>query len=199
MKQSSVTVSRLGSLGQEIGEIVSVIDDIADQTNLLALNAAIEAARAGEGGKGFAVVADEVRKLAERTSQATKRISSMIRDIQEGTGEAVLSIEHGNKEVDEGIRLADEAGNSLDNVVRNAHEIVDRLNHIAASSLEQASATEQLSKNVQSISSVSSASAEGIAKIAGSAEDLNELTERLKNLFSGYIAKRHGRIPAGAI
>lgn len=182
VEQSSKTVNELGALSGQIGEIVSVIDDIADQTNLLALNAAIEAARAGEEGRGFAVVADEVRKLAERTTQATKRISSMIKDIQQGTREAVDAIEHGNKEVAEGIQLADQAGESLGNVVHNAQVIVDAINLIAAASQEQSASSEQVSRNVHAISTVSSASAEGIAQIARSAEDLNELTGRLQKL-----------------
>ena len=82
VQKSAATVEQLGKSTQQIGEIILVIDDIADQTNLLALNAAIEAARAGEEGRGFAVVADEVRKLAERTTQATKQIAAMIKNVQ---------------------------------------------------------------------------------------------------------------------
>ncbi len=186
VRQSSETISRLGNFSREIGEIVSVIGDIADQTNLLALNAAIEAARAGEGGKGFAVVADEVRKLAERTTQATKKISTMIKDVQSGTDEAVRSIEHGNKEVSEGIRLADDAGDSLDNIVRNAQEVVETIKQIAAANHEQASASEQLAKNIQSISDVSSESAAGIAQIAQAADSLNQLTSGLQQLAGEF-------------
>ncbi len=182
VQQSSDTVNRLGKLSGQIGEIVSVIDDIADQTNLLALNAAIEAARAGDEGRGFAVVADEVRKLAERTTEATKQISAMIKDIQRSTGEAVTAIEHGNKEVSEGIQLADRAGDSLGNVVRNAQEIVGAISLMAAANQEQSAASEQVSRNILAISKVSSESAEGIGRIARSAEDLNMLTDSLMKL-----------------
>ena len=103
--KSAETVRELGRSSDQIGEIISVIDDIADQTNLLALNAAIEAARAGDQGRGFAVVADEVRKLAERTTKATKEIAGMIKKIQSDTNDAVRSMEEGTNEVERGIAV----------------------------------------------------------------------------------------------
>ncbi|MCL5268227.1 MAG: methyl-accepting chemotaxis protein [Bacteroidetes bacterium] len=189
VKKSTDTVNQLGQLSGEIGEIVSVIDDIADQTNLLALNAAIEAARAGEEGRGFAVVADEVRKLAERTSQATKQISSMIKNIQAGTTEAVETMRRGNEQVTEGIMLADQADESLKNVVSNARSIIDMINQIAAASEEQSSASEQISRNVEAISSVSSDSAKGISQIAKAADGLSKLTVDLQRITSKLIVE----------
>lgn len=194
VRKSSATVDQLGRLSGEIGEIISVIDDIADQTNLLALNAAIEAARAGEEGKGFAVVADEVRKLAERTSQATKQISSMIKNIQEGTKEAVDTMQHGNEEVTEGIKLADQADESLKNVVANAENIIDIINQIAAASEEQSSSSEQISRNIETISAVSTESANGIAQIAKAADNLNELTGNLRKLTERLTVEPSGDI-----
>lgn len=199
VRRSAETVQNLGRSSDQIGEIISVIDDIADQTNLLALNAAIEAARAGEQGRGFAVVADEVRKLAERTTKATKEIATMIRQIQTETKGAVESMAEGTQKVDEGIALADKAGNALEKIVDISQQVTDMVNQIAAASEQQSSASEQISKNIEAISTVTQQTASGIQQIAHSAEDLNRLTEQLRELLAkfklGTQQEKDSRIP----
>ncbi len=186
VRKSAKTVKELGKGSDQIGEIVQVIDDIADQTNLLALNAAIEAARAGEQGRGFAVVADEVRKLAERTTKATKEIADMIKKIQKDTGEAVVSMNEGTEEVENGIQLADKAGQSLKDIITGSNKVVDVASQVAAASEEQSSASEQISKNIESIANVTNQSAAGIQQVARASEDLNKLTENLQKLISQF-------------
>ncbi|MBP6673083.1 MAG: methyl-accepting chemotaxis protein [Bacteroidetes bacterium] len=186
VNKSADTVKALGRSSDQIGEIISVIDDIADQTNLLALNAAIEAARAGEQGRGFAVVADEVRKLAERTTKATKEIASMIKQIQTDTKDAVFSMDEGTKKVNDGILLADQAGESLKEIMEISQLVTDKVAQIAAASEQQSSASEQISKNVEAISSVTQESASGTQQIARTAEDLNRLTENLQELLNKF-------------
>lgn len=193
VKQSAATVQELGKSSDQIGEIISVIDDIADQTNLLALNAAIEAARAGEQGRGFAVVADEVRKLAERTTKATKEIAAMIKKIQADTKGAVHSMEQGTLQVDEGIKLADKAGTSLLEIVGISQKVTDMVTQIAAASEEQSSASEQISKNVEAINSVTNESATATKQIAGAAEDLSRLTENLQQLIARFKFSGEGQ------
>jgi methyl-accepting chemotaxis protein len=122
VQETSKKIKRLGERSQEVGEIVRLIEDIADQTNLLALNAAIQSAMAGEHGRGFAVVADEIRLLAERVTEATKKIATMIKSIQGDTYEAVVAMEESTQEVVNGSRLADEAGEAL----RSIYVAVDR-------------------------------------------------------------------------
>ncbi|NOX18017.1 MAG: HAMP domain-containing protein [Chlorobi bacterium] len=180
------TVKKLGSESEKIGEIISVINDIADQTNLLALNAAIEAARAGEQGRGFAVVADEVRKLAERTTKATKEIAGMINTLQSGTTETVVSIEKGVEEVEIGKELAQKAGDTMLKIEESSNLAMDVVSQVATASEEQSATAEQVSKNIEGINMVAQESASGVEQIAKASEDLNRLTENLQQLIEQF-------------
>jgi methyl-accepting chemotaxis protein len=192
VKASAEKIEKLGESSKQIGEIISVIDEIADQTNLLALNAAIEAARAGEQGRGFAVVADEVRKLAERTTEATKQIANMIKGIQKETEEAVRAMQQGTNEVNSGIVLADQAGKALHEIVQSSQEVWDMINQIAAATEEQSSTAEQVAKNVSSISQVTSDTANRVQDIAKSAEDLAKQTDLLRTLLEKFKLRKEG-------
>ena len=116
IQDTAKRIKRLGESSQEIGDIVSLINEIADQTNILALNAAIQAAMAGEAGRGFAVVADEVQRLAERSATATKQIAGLVKTIQTDTNEAVSSMEQTTAEVVKGAELANSAGTALEEI-----------------------------------------------------------------------------------
>ena len=186
VQASTETTRVLGASSSQIGQIVSVINDIADQTNLLALNAAIEAARAGEQGRGFAVVADEVRKLAERTTKATKEIADMIKHIQHDTVEAISSMEQGTKEVDQGIRLVDAAGNSLREIVSLSQKVTDMVSQIAEANMRQANSSKDIAQSIGEISGVAHETAAGVHQIAKTAEDLDRLTENLQQLTNKF-------------
>jgi methyl-accepting chemotaxis protein len=186
VRKSAKTVTDLGTSSDQIGEIINVIDDIADQTNLLALNAAIEAARAGEQGRGFAVVADEVRKLAERTTKATREISQMIQNIQTETRDAVAAMREGTAEVDSGIEQASAAGESLRQIVSISQEVTDTITAIANGSLQQAQASENILRNVESITSVTERTAMMTTQVAATTEDLTRLTTLLQELVSQF-------------
>lgn len=183
---SATTIEELGKSSNQIGAIIQVINEIADQTNLLALNAAIEAARAGEHGRGFAVVADEVRKLAERTTSATNEIKQMIKRIQEDTKGAVKSIESGKLEVEKGKSLAVDAGNALQDIIKNTDEVTALINQLAAASEEQNITSDQISQNVTLIQNVIENNTESTKQINFSAENLNKLTENLQVIINKF-------------
>ncbi|MEM9372309.1 MAG: methyl-accepting chemotaxis protein [Planctomycetota bacterium] len=183
---SAQTVNSLGEQSEKIGEIIGVINDIADQTNLLALNAAIEAARAGEHGRGFAVVADEVRKLAERTQTATEEVSRSIRGIQEETKSAVTRIESGSDRVNDGVQLANSAGESLTTIVESSKSLQSMVQGIAAAANEQSAASGEIARAVEGINAVTRESTEGAGQAAMAAADLARQAETLQSLVSKF-------------
>ncbi len=186
VKDSVVTVEALGKSSDEIGAIISVINDIADQTNLLALNAAIEAARAGEQGRGFAVVADEVRKLAEKTTKATKEIADMIKTIQTDTQGAMSSMHEGTKQVEEGVLLASEAGESLQQIVSSVDRVTDMVRQIATAAEQQSATSEEISNNIAGIAEVAGENSEGVKQVSIATEDLARVAEELKAMVSEF-------------
>ncbi|MCE1187847.1 MAG: methyl-accepting chemotaxis protein [Ignavibacteria bacterium] len=186
VRSASETVKELGASSEEIGSIVEVIEEIAEQTNLLALNAAIEAARAGEQGRGFAVVADEVRKLAERTSKATKEIGEKIKKIQSDTNDAVQSMEKGTQEVEEGMKLANQSGKSLQDIISGVNTVVDMINQVAAASEQQSNTIEHIGQNIENIKNSTHENAQGVQQIAQAAEGLENLATNLQTMVHQF-------------
>jgi methyl-accepting chemotaxis protein len=187
LEEGAREVKSLGNRTSEIGNVATVINDIADQTNLLALNAAIESARAGEHGRGFAVVADEVRKLAERTAESTKEITKMIGTIQQETGNVIRRMEEANSEVTAGVTLADSTGGILERIVAKVVELKQMVNMVANSTREQSQATNEISdqtikvsRSVEQTGKAVSQSTASTREIAVTCEKLNEIVGMFK-------------------
>jgi methyl-accepting chemotaxis protein len=184
---SADKMTQLGASSEKIGEIVSVIDEIADQTNLLALNAAIEAARAGESGRGFAVVADEVRKLAERTQKATKEISAMIKTIQNEMSAAVQGMNTGAALVQEGGTLVNRTTEALEQIIARTSKVSDVMSQVAAASDQQSATGELMARSMTSMSSVVERSAARANDIAQSVERLMRQTDELRATIQRFV------------
>jgi methyl-accepting chemotaxis protein len=183
---SAEMVRQLGMRSEQIGKVVSVIDDISVQTNLLALNAAIEAARAGEQGRGFAVVAGEVRRLAERTSLATGEIAAVVRSVQVAAQEAVLQMQARAVAVEQGMAVTSRAGAAIRTITAEADKLGSMLAQIAAAATQQSATTEQVNGNMAEISQLVAQSAEGSRVSAGSCGQLFDLAVGLQTMVARF-------------
>jgi len=183
-------IKGLGERSLEIGAIIEVINEIATQTNLLALNAAIEAARAGEQGRGFAVVADEVRKLAERAARSTKDITGLIKGIQVETNEAVVVMEEGTREVEEGTKLADQAGTALREIEQIVKQTAALMTDITRAAGEQVKSTEGVVLTMESISRLTQETTHGVQETVTIISKLAGLTTRLTEAIGRFKVSR---------
>ncbi|MFZ5826833.1 MAG: methyl-accepting chemotaxis protein [Bacillota bacterium] len=209
---SAARIKELEQVSAQIGEITTVIAEIADQTNLLALNAAIEAARAGEHGRGFAVVAEEVRRLAERSSSSTRQISGLIHSIQERTAQVVETMDTGTTEVERGSRLASEAGERLaeilvtvekaagdvrqvaqaaEKVQRDAGRVVEAFAAMAAVTEENTASTEEMAASANEVTDGVMAIADVAQENAAAAEEVSASLEELTAASEQVAANAH--------
>ncbi len=186
IQDTSKRIKRLGESSQEIGDIVSLIDDIADQTNILALNAAIQASMAGEAGRGFAVVADEVQRLAERSSSATRQIEMLVRAIQADTNEAVISMEQTTFEVVRGARLAHDAGVALEEIEGVSEDLAALIQTISAAAQQQTSSAGQISHTMSVIQQITEQTSSGTTTTAESIGNLAQMASEMRRSVSGF-------------
>lgn len=186
MKSAIKAMSAIEKSSEQIAEITNVIDDIAFQTNLLALNAGVEAARAGESGKGFAVVATEVRGLAQRSAAAAQQIKDLI----SGAGEQVHA----------GVRLVEEAGSALDEVLEKVADVSEMVTNIAGSSGEQAQGLQEINVGVANLDRVTQQNAAMVEEATASAHmmrsDARSLSETVGRFSSGQAGA--GQTPGAA-
>ncbi len=187
IQDTSKRIKRLGESSQEIGDIVSLINEIADQTNILALNAAIQAAMAGEAGRGFAVVADEVQRLAERSATATKQIANLVKTIQKDTNEAVSSMEQTTAEVVKGAELANSAGIALEEIETVSTNLAELIQDISEAAKHQSTTSAHISHTMNVIQEITSQTLAGTNDTATSIGALADMAVEMKNSVSGFI------------
>jgi twitching motility protein PilJ len=180
IQETSKRIKRLGESSQEIGEITDLISDITEQTNVLALNAAIQAASAGEAGRGFSVVAEEVQRLAERSADATRQISALVRAIQTDTLDAVAAMERSTLGVVEGARLTDAAGNALNDIDRVTRELATLIERISAQASNEAQSAGVVASSIQHIFAVTEQTSEGTKSTAQIVRELSRTAEELR-------------------
>ena len=198
VQETAKKIKRLGERSNEIGEIVRIIEDIADQTNLLALNAAIQSAMAGEHGRGFAVVADEIRLLAERSTESTKRIDTLVKSIQGDTYEAVVAMEDSTQEVVKGSQLADEAGRALNSIYNAVERQAQMIESIARAANDQTSVSEAVAVAMGQISEITRQTNFGTQEAAASVTYLAELAEQLRSSVSTFRLPDRGNDMLGS-
>jgi methyl-accepting chemotaxis protein len=186
VNDAATTVRELENYSSEITAIVNVIRDVADQTNLLALNAAIEAARAGEQGRGFAVVADEVRKLAERTSESTHTIATVIEKVQAGARKAAQEMESGVGRVKGGVDLTRQAGTSIKGIQSATDRVAAAVADINNALNEQAIAAQEIARGVERIANMAEENSASVRQTTSAAEQLNTLAAQLESSVARF-------------
>ncbi len=186
IQDTAKRIKRLGESSQEIGDIVSLINDIADQTNILSLNAAIQASMAGDAGRGFAVVADEVQRLAERSAGATKQIAALVKTIQTDTNEAVSSMEQTTAEVVSGASLTQNAGVALSEIETVSSSLAELIQDISTAARHQSTTAGHVSKTMNVIQDITTQTQDGTSRTASSVGKLTDMAVELRESVSGF-------------
>lgn len=180
IQETAKRIKRLGESSQEIGEIVTLISDITEQTNVLALNAAIQAASAGEAGKGFSVIAQEIQRLAEHSAEATKQISTLIRNIRGDTQDTIIAMERSTAGVVEGTRRANATGEALEEIETVSKQLAQLVAEISSATRSQTLVTSKITKSMEDILAITHQTTEGTASNAESIKQIAEHATRLK-------------------
>jgi twitching motility protein PilJ len=186
IQETAKRMKRLGESSQEIGEITDLISDITEQTNVLALNAAIQAASAGEAGRGFTVVAEEVQRLAERSADATRQISNLVKAIQTDTQDVVAAMERSTQGVVAGAQLSENAGAALGDIDRISRQLTELIDKISATTSSEAREATTVASSIQHMFDSTERTAEGTKQNAKLVSELSMVAQELRESVSQF-------------
>jgi len=175
-------ILRLSEQTDRIGNISSLVSDLANQTNMLALNAAVEAVRAGESGKGFAVVASEIRKLADRSKESASKINALVADIQKAIRSTATVTDDGTKTVENGVKIARKTADAFAGVAEAIDRIVLNSKEISCTAINQAIAIKDVVEAVNSLNLAAQETATGISQVKLGIAQLHHAAQDLKSV-----------------
>ena len=177
---TSKKMKQLAESSQEVSQIVAIISNISEKTNLLAFNASIEAARAGENGQGFRVVADEVRRLADRVTEATREIQSLVTNIQQETTEVLKAMEVGTSEVVAGTQSVEETKDTLKDLAELSQTIDNYLQTISSSTISQAEVSQKVNSIMENANAIAKSTATDTQTVVSSLQTLVGVVDELQ-------------------
>ena len=186
IQDTSKRLKRLGESSQQINEIVNLIKDVTEQTNVLSLNASIQAAMAGEAGRGFAVVAEEVQRLADRSARASSEITELVKNIQQDVNSAIASMESTTEEVISGAKVADEAGQTLDDIENISQDLYEVIQQVAEQANGESVVANRLASRMNTLNSATKESDMSVSQVASSLGQIREVAGKLNKSVSGF-------------
>lgn len=186
IQETSKRIKRLGESSQEIGEIVTLISDITEQTNILALNASIQATTAGEAGKGFSIIAQEIQRLAEHSTEATRQISTLIRNIRGDAQDTIIAMERSTASVVEGSKRANTTGSALEEIETISRRLAQLVIRITEATHKHTRISNKVARSMEDILSITRQTTQGTRQNADSVKKIAEHVTSLKSSVANF-------------
>jgi methyl-accepting chemotaxis protein len=190
VSQTADKMRLVGQSSERIFETIDFMEEIANRSELLSLNASIEAAHAGDTGRGFSVVADEIHRLAERSNEATKDVTAIVKGMADETRAALAAMQNSMREVKEGLQLSEQARRGLHEISSLVQRAVDLADQISLATQEQTKASQTVARAMQAISNISEESWAGANEAAKAVRDLVALSDHLTQTISRFRIDR---------
>lgn len=187
MEETVVLMKKVSDSSKQISEVIGLLSDITEETNILALNATVQAAKAGEAGKGFKVVADSIQELADNAAEATRRVGALIATVQTDIHSVGSSIERTNQEVERGVELSENAGESLNEITEISNKLADIVKSISRDANTNAQAARQISNGMSAILKVTEETKDSTKKTTNSITEIDKMSSELSESVKTFI------------